>query len=127
MPVGGVTVKLTAGPAAGALRQRQVALADDVLIGHRGDGVGVERLAAFHPEGDLGAGADEFEFVDPADPHPGHPDVVAGGHPGGVGEDRRVGVGGAGDIAAQRVVDHPGHGQRECGEDRHPNNLKHTH
>src|SRR5690606_40039007 len=37
-----------------ALRQRQIALADDVLVGHRGSGGGVEGLVVLDPEGDRG-------------------------------------------------------------------------
>ena len=63
-------------------------------------------------------------LFDAADPHPGHPDVVALPQAEHIGEHRGVADGAPGHVAAQRDVDQPGQRHRHDHEQRQPDQWR---
>ncbi|SLE73761.1 Uncharacterised protein [Mycobacteroides abscessus subsp. massiliense] len=88
------------------------------MVGHRGQGVAVELLVVLDHEVDLGLlVVDQLDLLDASDAYTGHAHVITVAQAVDIGEDRRVGRGAAGDVAAQRGVHQPRQRQRDRHED----------
>src|SRR5690606_29129584 len=65
--------------------QSEIALSDEVLVGHRGQGVAVDDLLPIEPEGHFGVRSVHVDGIDAAHPDTGDPDVVADTQSGDIG------------------------------------------
>ena len=101
------------------LGERDVALPDEVAVLDGGERAAGDRGVLVDGEAHQGAGAvDDLDVLDDPDLDPGHPDVVALDHAGGVDELRLVGAGGTeGEVADGD--DEDGGGQRGDEDEDH--------
>ncbi|SKW07543.1 Uncharacterised protein [Mycobacteroides abscessus subsp. abscessus] len=102
------------------LRQREITLAHNVLVGHRRVDAGGEALTVLDRETHLRGGSDKFDVLDPPDAHTCDPHIVAFTQPEDIGEHRSVGHRGTLDIPAQGHIHQPGQRRGDDQEDGQP-------